>query len=57
MEFFKATNPGDTHLTMVNKKKVLADGSIQLKLVLCTGDACNMKKFTVTGTDVKDGWS
>lgn len=42
---------------MVNKKKVLADGSIQLKLVLCTGDACNMKKFTVTGTDVKDGWS
>lgn len=57
IEYFKAlpTTTADVHLTMVSKKKVVGD-KIQLKLVLCTGDACNMKKFTVSGTDVAEGW-
>ena len=54
--FFSATSPGDTHLTMVSKKRKTIDGKIQLKLVLCTGDTCNMKKFTVSGTEVTEGW-
>lgn len=58
VEYFKAlpTTTEDVHLTMVSKKKVVGD-KIQLKLVLCTGDACNMKKFTVSGTDVAEGWN